>query len=548
MLGMAGHRHTRSQLARPPDWIPRWLRSLAGSVVAPVSGRPSATVFRMTVMTATCWGVLFSAACLTAVPAARPNLVFVFSDQQSFDMLGCYGNADIKTPNLDRLAACGVRFLHCVSNSPVCTPYRGMLLSGQHPLNQGAFQNDLQMLPSGAGESVAHRGKYFAEVLRDAGYHTGYYGKWHLYGGDRDRGIPPGPLRYGFDHEFLVNNCTLVYDAGRAYYWDQDGKARKRYGDWEPYAQTRQAMEFIDRHAGEPFALFLSWHPPHNWVGGHEGYAAPADLLGMYDPSELRLRPTVRDTAAIRRAYQGHMAMISGIDRAFGQLMDKLAGCGLAENTIVVFTSDHGDMLSSYGWPLNKGRAEQLSCRVPLLVRWPARIKPGTSELLVGTLDLMPTLLGLMGLPVPETCQGRDASASVFAGRDDGVDALPLFYLPLNWRGVYTRRHTYSTAFHEPEGWNVPGGRQTFDVLYDRAADPREEHNLFGDPAAAGVRQQLHERTLAFMRRFGDTGMEFRDLLQRVVRPEDLPPAGGLMPTRPGAEGRLLGRPVDLIK
>lgn len=443
-----------------------------------------------------------------AAPDPRPNLVFVFSDQQSWDMLGCYGNGDVQTPNLDRLAGEGVRFNHCISTSPVCTPYRGILLSGQHPLRNGAFENDVQMRPG--------NGRYFAEVLRDAGYTTGYFGKWHLYGGDRNRGIPPGPLRYGFDHEFLSNNCTLLYDADRAYYWSQDGQSKLFYGDWEPYAQTRQAMEFVDRHAGKPFALFLSWHPPHNWGAAHEGYDAPEELLALYDPAALKLRPTVKDTPQVRRIYQGHMAMITGIDRAFGQLMEKLEQHGLDKNTIVVFTSDHGDTLLSYDWPNNKGRAESLSCRVPLLVRWPARLKPGTSELLIGTLDLMPSLLGLMELPVPASCQGRNAAASILGGLDDGVDAQPLLFVPLNWRGVYTKRYTYSEA--------LPGvGAETFNALYDRETDPHETRNLFADPAYAEVKARLHEQTRALMDRLGDEGLSHRQIQQKLVRADDLP-------------------------
>lgn len=174
-------------------------------------------------------------------------------------MLRCYGNRQIVTPNLDRLASQGVRFNHCIANSPLCTPYRGLLLSGQHPLRSGAFENDFRMLP---GED----GNYFGEMLRDAGYRTGYVGKWHLYGGDRVRPIPAGPYRYGFDHRFLSNNCTVVFDAERSYYWTEEGR-RELYGDWEPYAQARQAMQFIDENADRPFALFLSWHPPHNWAG-----------------------------------------------------------------------------------------------------------------------------------------------------------------------------------------------------------------------------------------------------------------------------------------
>jgi arylsulfatase A-like enzyme len=481
------------------------------------------------------------AAVLGAAAQPRPpNLVFVLSDQQSWDMLGAYGNRDIKTPNFDRLASEGVRFNHCISNSPVCTPYRGILFSGQHPLHCGAIQNDIQILPG--------KGTYFPEVLRDGGYRTGYYGKWHLYGGDRVRGIPAGPYRYGFDHEFLSNNCTLLYDAARAYYWDQDGATRKMYGDWEPYAQTRQAMDFIDRHVDQPFALFLSWHPPHNWGRAHEGYDAPTDLLALYDPAKLTLRPSVKDTPQVRKIYQGHMAMISGIDRAFGWLMEKLQQRGLAENTIVVFTSDHGDTLLSYDWPNNKGRAEHLSARVPLLVRWPARLRPGVSELLLGTLDLMPTLLGLMRLPIPATCQGRNAAAAVLEGRDDGVDEQPLFFLPLNWRGIYTRRYTYSASLHQPAEANTPGGRQTFNALYDRATDPWETSNLFANPAAAGIREDLHARTFALMRRYGDPGIPFDQLLQRVVREEDYAAVTTPPPKRPkGWEGRLKGRPVDFL-
>ena len=114
-------------------------------------------------------------------PSKKPNLLFVFSDQQSRDMVGCYGNDSIKTPNLDQLASEWIKFEHCVSSSPVCTPFRGMLMSGQHPLYSGVLHNDMPLL--------ANNGKYFGHVLTEAGYRTGYVGKWHLLGGDRDRPV-----------------------------------------------------------------------------------------------------------------------------------------------------------------------------------------------------------------------------------------------------------------------------------------------------------------------------------------------------------------------
>ena len=463
---------------------------------------------------------LSSAPAVGPVPTTgqRPNLVFVFSDQQSWDMLGCYGNSQDKTPNLDRLAAQGVRFNHCISNAPICTPYRGLLLSGQHPLKSGAFENDVRMLP---GE-----GKYFGEVLRDQGYRLGYYGKWHLYGGDRVRPVPAGPYRYGFDHEFLTNNCTLVYDQARAYYWDENGE-KKLSGDWEPYAQTRQAIEFVDRHADKPFALFLSWHPPHNWGGGHDGYAAPEDCLALYDPAKLRLRTNVEDTPRNRRIYQGHLAMITSIDRAFGWLMQALRDKGVADRTIVVFTSDHGDTLHSHGFVHNKMRPEQESVRVPLLIRYPPLLRPRASDLLVGALDLMPTLLGMMRLPVPASCDGRDLHRAIAEGRDDAVESVPLFLSPLDFRGVYTRRHTYTfdtsggtTSLYREMFFQKPTGI-VWNCLYDREADPQEMNNLYASPAHQALRERLHGQTLAWMQRFGDRGAPYEKLIRAVFTPED---------------------------
>ena len=182
-------------------------------------------------------------------------------------MLGCYGNADIKTPRLDAFAVDSIRFEHCISSSPVCTPYRGMLLTGQHPLRHGALHNDLPLL--------AHNGTTFAQALGAAGYRTAYVGKWHLLGGDRDRPVPPGPLRHGFDETFLSNNCHMDYRPGHGYYWDGEGR-KVHFEEWEVDGQTRQAVQFLPTcRTDEPFALFVSWHPPHD-VGFHPETMTPS--------------------------------------------------------------------------------------------------------------------------------------------------------------------------------------------------------------------------------------------------------------------------------
>ena len=460
---------------------------------------------------------------------SRPNLLFVFSDQQSWDMLGCYGNDQIVTPHIDKMARKGVRFNHCVSSCPVCTPYRGMLMSGQHPLYNGCMVNDIQMLPGNGG--------HFGEVLRDAGYHTGYIGKWHLHGGNRKRAIPPGPLRYGFDDEFFSNNCDLNFWANQAFYWDDNGR-RVKLGKFEPDGQTDQALDFLDRYAGkEPFALFVSWHPPHNWG---RGYPAPAKYKKLYDPKAIKLRASCRDTPRIRSDYQGYMALCTNLDDNVSRLLKKLDQKNISNNTIVVYTSDHGDILRSYGiFDWHKSRPEQVSCRVPLILHWPGTLSPRVSNMLVGTLDLMPTLLGLLKLPAPRTCQGTDYSDALIKGKDNATESVPLFFWGHNsdWRGVYTHRYTY--AF-EPAG-----ATKGIEVLYDRKEDPHELKNLFASDEHQKLRNKLHALTIKWMTKFHDEHIRWEKVKNKIY----VDPAAARARWAPLSvkSAALKGRPVDLL-
>jgi len=460
---------------------------------------------------------------------SKPNLLFVFSDQQSWDMVGCYGNDQIRTPNIDRMAAEGVRFNHCVSSCPVCTPYRSILLSGQHPLYNGCLVNDIQMLPG--------KGASFAEALNDAGYHTGYIGKWHLYGGVRERGIPAGPMRYGFDNEFYTNNCDLHYWADKAFYWDDSGK-RVKLGKFESDGQTDQAVAFLDRHAGKgPFALFVSWHPPHNWGWG---YPAPAKYEKLYDPKAIRLRPGCKDTKAIRRDYRGHMALCTNVDDNLGRLLEKLDEKNVSGNTIVVFTSDHGDILRSHGLREHKSRPRQISCRVPLVMRMGGRLPSRVSDMLVGSLDMMPTLLGLMDIKPPATCQGTDYSKAIRNGRDEVTESVPMFFWGCgsDWRGVYTHRYTY--AF-EPKG-----ATKGINVLFDRKEDPYELNNLFNSPEHKALKAKLHALTLEWMKKFKDEHVPWDKVKNRIY----VDPSAAKARWEPyhSRSAALKGRPIDLIK
>ncbi len=476
--------------------------------------------------------------------AKRPNLLFVFTDQQSRDTLGCYGNEDVITPNLDAFAQQGIQFEHCVSSSPVCTPYRGILLSGQHPLYNGAVHNDIPML--------ANNGKYFGHALTDAGYRTGYVGKWHLLGHERDRPVPAGKMRYGFDGYFLTNNCHVDYRPGHCYYWNDDDE-KIFFDEWEVYGQTRQALDFLDDCSPQdedPFALFVSWHPPHD-VGLNRDtlvfrYDTEAELMDMYDPEAITLRPSAEEDPDVRHAYHGYYAMCTGVDIAFGWLMEKLKERGLDDNTIVVFTSDHGDNLNSYGYRIAKDHPEDTSSRVPFLMKLPEQTEHRKSDLLFGSLDMMPTMLGLLGIEAPETCQGKNLAEAVLEGDDDAVDSVPLFFHNPAWSGVYTRDVTYGygelSHFAHNEDGNVTLEKVPVRALYDRRNDPYQLDNLYGKPEHAELQARMESLTQEWLDHFGDPGGIGRAELEPYYQL-----ANGRFPEDTEDEG-FPGRPIDVIR
>lgn len=464
----------------------------------------------------------------------RPNLVFIFSDEQSRDMVGAYGASQVLTPRLDAVAREGILFDHCVSSSPICTPWRGMLITGQHPFWNNCFTND-RHLRTDIGDS-------FAEVMGKAGYRNGYVGKWHLQGGKRDRPIPPGPDRHGFDDCFLSNNCHLNYDPDHAFFWDGDTK--RLFGTWEVEGQTNQALDYLDTQTPEsPFSLFVSYHAPHFHQGGdperYSTFGAPDEFLALYDTDDVVPRISVPNNEKTRLMTQGYFAMCSEVDHHVGRIVDRLKARGLWEHTIFVYTSDHGESFGAYNSPMHKDTPEDVSIRVPLIVRLPDGTGAGRrSQLIVGALDLMPTLLSLMGLPVPEECQGLDLAPAIRAGDDDAVESTPLFSMAASnqWRGVYTRRWTYSfeNIDRSPRGLARVGGDlgrevllRGFDTLYDHDEDPNQFYNLFGQAGWIGdyreTQRELHELTLKWMERYQDPFPNQTELRERVGPSEDRP-------------------------
>ncbi len=427
----------------------------------------------------------------------RPNLLFVFSDQHRKCSLGCYGDHRVQTPNLDRLAADGIRFDHCISNSPLCVPMRGSLLTGRYAWNHGALTNDLPIRTDISG---------VGDWLEGAGYHTGYIGKWHLGGIPRDKVIPVGE-RLGFS-EWKVAECNHLYDRG--YYFDEENR-RHEMTRFQSVEETDLALDFIRRNSGRevPWALFLSWSPPHEPFD-----AVPPEFLELYEPATLELRANVPSeiSDAARRWLQGYYGLITLLDRQFGRLRETVERLGIADDTLIVYTSDHGDLLGSHGFR-DKQLPHEEAIAVPLLAAWPGHWGSGSvCDALIGLVDLPVTLAALLGIEYPE-CDGRNL-AEVFRNPAAQVTGSRLIYdlIPCHqaedrggceWIGLRTGRYTFA---RDGEGKTT--------VLFDNFADPCQLRNLAGMPEAAALERRLHRE---LDRELSAAGYRFRPW-RRMVR------------------------------
>ncbi|MBN1443773.1 MAG: sulfatase [Planctomycetes bacterium] len=426
---------------------------------------------------ALCW--LLPLLCGSAVAAEgsapRPSILFLFADQWRAQATGYAGDPNVKTPHLDRLAADGVNCPGAVSVCPVCSPYRATLLTGQRPLTHGVFLNDVQ-LPA---DRVT-----IAEVFAEAGYETAYIGKWHLDGRGRSSFIPR-ERRQGFRY-WKVLECTHAYNRSD-YFADEN--ARLRWDGYDAIAQTKDAQAYLRERAKEdrPFILVVSWGPPHAPY-----LTAPETYRRMYDPESLVLRPNVpaEKEKAVRRDLAGYYAHCTALDDCVGELRKTLEETGLEKRTILVFTSDHGDLLGSQGY-YKKQQPFDESIRVPLLFRHPPLLAGGRKlPAPVSSEDLMPTLLGLCGVQIPEGVEGLDYS-SYLRGGSDPSDGAALIMCPhpfgqwprriggREYRGLRTARYTYVRDLKGP--W----------LLFDNQADPYQMRNLAGVAEYAELQARL---------------------------------------------------------
>lgn len=410
--------------------------------------------------------------------------------------MGCVQGDQAVTPNMDAFAQESLCFENAYSTFPLCTPHRGSLMTGKYPFSIGLWTN----CKVGLEEKLMLKPQEtcIGNVLQDAGYGTAYIGKWHLDASEQnftshpesgakgwDAYTPPGERRQGFEY-------WLSYGADddhlNPHYW-ADSPEQIRPGKWSAEYETDKALEYLDRHRKDdnPFALFVSYNPPHL---PYE--LVPERYYEKFRDLEIEWRPNVpaeKRTPEMEVIARQYFAAVYGIDEQFGRIVRYLREKGMEENTLVVLSADHGEMLGSHGL-MSKNVWYEESIHIPLLMRRKNRIQPGTSQVLFASPDHMPTLLELLDLPVPDTCQGVSHRASILGEEQTEGEPEDLFICSYpgapesasafarlgqthkahGWRGIKTREYTYVIT----NGY-MPEDKQA-EYLYDDKNDPWQLH------------------------------------------------------------------------
>jgi arylsulfatase A-like enzyme len=415
-------------------------------------------------------------AALQTRPATRPNLLFIVADEWRAQTLPSAGDPDLVAPNLARLAREGVDFRRAYTSYPVCCPARAAMMTGKFPHAAGVPRNHMQ-LPLTE--------KTISAEMKRSGYRTGYIGKWHLDG--REDGFVPLERRRGFDYWAAHNVSHRHY--GSVYF--RDTPEPVAVNGFEPDHQTDLAIEFIRQKSAQPFYLYLSWVAPH-------APFTPPPRHAIYDPQKFHLRPNVpeKSAAEARKNAAGYYGLCTAVDENIGRLLAEIDSRGMTEDTIVVFTSDHGYTMGSHGLDEIDRPFEEAS-KIPLIIRYPRRLKPRTErDLLVSNVDYAPTLLSLCSVEPMAGTQGVDLSGWLTARR--GSPPASIFA---------------EGGLGSPEEWRmVVRGQDKLVVdyklapthLYHLGDDPYELRNLVMEQPARRKREELVALLRHWMSRTSD--------------------------------------------
>ncbi len=434
--------------------------------------------------------------------AQRPNIIFILVDDMRWDQLGTTGHPFVQTPNIDRIGREGMIFENAFVCTPLCSPSRASFLTGQYPHEHRIINNDRNGL-----SFVSHKLVTFPQMLRRAGYETAYIGKWHM--GDDDTRRP------GFDHWVSFRAQGLFIDP----VINVNGERRQTTG-YMTDLLNQYALEFVEKKHDKPFTLFLAHkavHSPFLPAKRHENlYAdqnyvppesanddlkgkpmltrevAPVDAIDLIGITPEPGEPRYGRGKEKEDIFLDHLRCLQSVDEGVGMLLDSLERSGQLDNTILIFASDNGFLFGEHGLFMNKRVAYEESLRIPLLMRYPKLIQPGsTRKQMALNIDLAPTLYELTGVEPPIKMHGksllpvlRDPDAEL----RDGF--LAEYYLEkitpryAAWKAVRTERWKY---IHYPE-------LKDMDELYDLQSDPLEMNNLIGSPEHQTILKEMQAR------------------------------------------------------
>ncbi|MGB8352935.1 MAG: sulfatase-like hydrolase/transferase [Chthoniobacteraceae bacterium] len=430
-------------------------------------------------------------------PPRQPNVIVFFTDQQRWDCSGLHGNPLDLMSNFDRMARLGTHVARSFTCQPVCGPARSCLQTGQYATRTGCYRNSIPL----ATDAVT-----LAKCFGKAGYHTAYIGKWHL-GDDLSAGPVREEQRGGYAEWLAGNIPDLDAEPYNLKLYGNDG-AEQRFPGYRVDAQTDAAIRFLGcQQADKPFFLFNSYLEPHHH-NRHDHYPAPAGYEERYQGKWMP-----PDLAAMggnaHKQIGGYYGMVKRIDEALGRMLDALKSLGMEENTIVLFTSDHGCHFKTRNDEYKRS-CHDASIRVPTAITGPGFRGGGHVDALVSLVDLPPTLLDAAGLAVPESMQGRSI-LPLLRGEKTAWPEEVLVQISESQvgRAIRTRRWKYAVTAPGLNGWENSASDSYVEAhLYDLETDPYELNNLVSSKGHEAVRKELRERLLARMEEAGEPEAE----------------------------------------
>ena len=432
----------------------------------------------------------------------RPNIVFFFTDQQRWDTCGCYGQPLDVTPELDTMASQGVRFDLAFTCQPVCGPARACLQTGRYAAEIGVFTNGIRL---------PRNEKTLAHHLGDAGYQTAYVGKWHLASSRHhefeQEPVPPH-LRGGYrDFWHAADVLEFTSHGYGGHMWDADGnRVDFPEGRYRADHVTDVAMDFIRRRDTErPFFLFISYIEPHH-QNDRDRYEGPRGsrerFADFVPPEDLTASDAEGDW---RQNYPDYLGCCRSLDDNLSRIRRLLEQEGIADETLVLFTSDHGSHFRTRNTEYKRA-CHDACIRIPMVACGPGFTGGAVIDDLVSLIDIPPTILAAAGLEPPPSHRGRALQGLVDGTAEDWPDEV---FLQISedhvGRAIRTKKWKYEVWVPGVGGGSQPGAAEYTEArLYDLEADPHEQVNRVCEASLADVRAHLAERLIARMAAAGE--------------------------------------------